>query len=255
MNKPFFIKSFSVCCPDAELLGNIQLQVSDIDKTLIPVDMRRRTSMATRMAITAAKNACEQAAVETHNLPSVFASLGGEIQVTDSLCRSLDDDATLSPTRFLNSVHNTTAGYWGILNHCQAATTALSAADDTFAMGLLEVCVQLQSQGGNCLLVCYDELWPQYLAPPLGSFAFACALVISSEATGALGSVSIPQINVNSAVTFSKEQIILAQAAPAAAAIPLLLALQNKLSTWVPLNIGSLIWGSKLTVRKTDNSV
>ena len=37
MNKPFFIKSFSVCCPDAELLGNIQLQVSDIDKTLIPI--------------------------------------------------------------------------------------------------------------------------------------------------------------------------------------------------------------------------
>ena len=56
-------------------------------------------------------------------------------------------------------------------------------------------------------------------------------------------------------ITFSKEQTILAQAAPAAAAIPLLLALQNKLSTWVPLNIGSLIWGSKLTVRKTDNSV
>ena len=134
MNKPFFIKSFSVCCPDAELLGNIQLHVSDIDKTLIPVDMRRRTSMASRMAITAAKYACELAGVETHNLSSIFASFGGELQVTDSLCRSLDDDATLSPTQFLNSVHNATAGYWGIINHCQAPTTALSAADDTFAM-------------------------------------------------------------------------------------------------------------------------
>jgi hypothetical protein len=248
MNKPFFIKSFSVCCPDAELLGNIQLQVSDIDKTLIPVDMRRRTSMATRIAITAAKNACEKAAVETQNLPSVFASLGGEIQVTDSLCRSLDDDGRLSPTQFLNSVHNTTAGYWGILNNCQAATTALSAADDTFAMGLLEVCVQLQSHGGNCLLVCYDELWPQYLAPPLGSFALACALVISSEATGALASISMPQINVNSAVTFSKEQMILSQSAPAAAVIPLILALQNKNPSWVPLNINPPIWSSKLSV-------
>ncbi len=248
MNKIFFIKSFSVCCPDVKLLGNIQLQASDIDKTLIPVDMRRRTSMATRMAITAAKNACENAAVETHNLPSIFASLGGEIQVTDSLCRSLDDDATLSPTQFLNSVHNATAGYWGILNHNQAATTALSAADDTFAMGLLEVCVQLQSQGGNCLLVCYDELWPQYLTPPSGSFAFACGLVISLEATGALGSISMPQINVNSPVTVSKEQVLLAQSAPAGAAIPLLLALQNKNSSWVPLNTNSPIWSSELIV-------
>jgi hypothetical protein len=98
------------------------------------------------------------------------------------------------------------------------------------------------------LLVCYDELWPQYLAPPLGSFAFACALVISSEATGALGSISMPQINVNSAVTFSKEQMILSQSAPAAAVMPLLVALQNKNSSWVSLNISSPIWSSELNI-------
>jgi hypothetical protein len=72
--------------------------------------------------------------------------------------------------------------------------------------------------------------------------------VISSEATGALASISMPQINVNSAVTFSKEQMILSQSAPAAAVIPLILALQNKNPSWVPLNINPPIWSSKLSV-------
>ena len=248
MNKIFFVKSFSACSPDIEFFGNLMLQVSDIDKTLIPVDMRRRTSLATRMAITVAKNSCIKASVQTSNLPSVFASLGGEIQITDNLLRSLNDDTELSPTQFLNSVHNTTAGYWGILNQCQAPTTALSAADDTFAMGLMEVCVQLQSYGGDCLLVCYDEIWPQYLAPPKGRIAFACSLVLSSKADGALASFTMPQIDCSTSVSFSEEHKVLAESAPAAAAIPLLLALQNKNSACLPLNIISPIWSSELTV-------
>ena len=255
MNKPLFIKSFAVCCPDAELLKKLQLQGTDIDKNSIPVDMRRRTSMATRIAITVAKYACAQATVETHNLPSVFASLGGEVQVTDSLCRSLNDDAPLSPTQFLNSVHNTTAGYWAIINHCKAAITALSAADDTFAMGLLDASVQLNLHGGDCLLVCYDEIWPQYLAPPVGTIAFACALVISTDDIGALAGITMPQLDVSSGAAFSSEQLVLAQSAPAAALIPLLLALQNRITGWVPLNTTTPIWISELTAIERDNTI
>ncbi|MCF7970572.1 MAG: beta-ketoacyl synthase chain length factor, partial [Methylococcaceae bacterium] len=117
MMKQLFIKSYAICSPDADLLAPFALRGHDIDKNLIPAAMRRRTSMTTRMAISAATVACKQANVDSQTLASVFASLGGEIQVTDALCRLLpDENELLSPTQFHNSVHNTTAGYWAILN-------------------------------------------------------------------------------------------------------------------------------------------
>lgn len=251
MIKQLFIKSAAVCCPDSAVLAPFGLHSNEIDKSLIPVAMRRRTSMTTRMAITSAKLACDQANSETGDLATVFASLGGEIQVTDALCRLLpDENELLSPTQFHNSVHNTTAGYWGILNKCQAPTTAIAAADDTFAMGLIEVWAQLQQQQGERLLVCYDELWPQYLAPPIGKIPLACAFVLSTEAEQVIGSISLPQILQNKNPKFQPGWVGLTASAPAAAAIPLLIALQNKTQGLVPLNIKTPVWTSEFRVKR-----
>ena len=246
MTKSIFIKSAVVCCPDSELLKTFGLESVEVDKNLIPAAMRRRTSLTTRMAITAASQACIEAQVDPGILPSVFTSLGGEIQVTDALCRLLPDpDALLSPTQFHNSVHNTTAGYWGILNHCQAPTTAIAAVDDSFAMGLLEAWSQLQQWQGDLLLVCYDEEWPQYLAAPIGKIPFACALVLSSNDNVKMPRCSVPQ-------TGTPEQSLdaawceLVKTAPAAAAIPLLQALKNQRSGLIPLNIYPALWHTHL---------
>ncbi|MBT4146621.1 MAG: hypothetical protein HOE45_07060 [Gammaproteobacteria bacterium] len=249
MIKQLYIKSAAVCCPDSDLLQSFNLQGSDVDKSLIPAGVRRRTSMTTRMAITAATHACSQAGVDAQSLASVFASLGGEMQVTDALCRLLpDDNELLSPTQFHNSVHNTTAGYWGILNKCQAPTTAIAAADDTFAMGLIEVWAQLRQERGERLLVCYDELWPQYLAPPIGQTAFACAFVFSTEPEQSKGAITMPQISPQSEQDLQAEWLKLTESAPAAAVIPLLLALQDKQPGLVPLNITEPIWACQFDV-------
>ncbi len=251
MMKQIFIQSAVVCCPDAELLTQWHIQGSDIDKSLIPIAMRRRTSMTTRMAITAATLACRQAAVEPATLTSVFASLGGEIQVTDALCRLLPDaEALLSPTQFHNSVHNTTAGYWSILNQCQAPTTAIAAADDTFAMGLLEIGTQLSLQGGEGLLVCYDELWPQYLAAPIGKTAFACAFVLSCSAENSLAGLTLPQISKDPQLVMSDTMQELVKAAPAGSVLPLLQALQHNVSLDIPLNIQHPIWMTHVEAKR-----
>ncbi|GFO71579.1 hypothetical protein BJAS_P1194 [Bathymodiolus japonicus methanotrophic gill symbiont] len=249
MMNQLYIKSAAVCCPDSKVLAAFNLQGSDIDKSLIPAGMRRRTSVTTRIAITAAKLACVQADVGTQNLASIFASLGGEIQVTDALCRLLPDkNELLSPTQFHNSVHNTTAGYWSILNQCQAPATAIAAADDTFAMGLIEVWAQLQQSSGERLLVCYDELWPQYLTPPIGKIAFACAFVLSAEPDQSIGAITLPQVSQQKEQALQADWVKLTKAAPAAAVIPLLLALQHKQPCIVPLNIKVPIWTSLLEV-------
>jgi len=245
IHNSLFIKSFALCCSDAELLTPFNLPSHEVDKTLLPAAMRRRTSLSTKMAITAATLACEQAKVETKSLPSVFASLGGEIQVTDALCRLLpDDNELLSPTQFHNSVHNTTAGYWSILNQCQAPTTAIAAADDTFAMGLIEAWSQLQqSEQTEQLLVCYDEIWPQYLAAPIGKIPFACALVLSTQAEGSIANISLPKLSeaVNKD-RLNPEWVNLAASAPAANVIPLLMALHTKSNHPIPLNSGIPTW-------------
>lgn len=233
-----------MCSPESELSDVLQLTTVDVDKTLIPVNLRRRTSLTTRMAVTAATAACHQASVDTSALPSVFASLGGEIQVTDTLCRLLPTDEALSPTQFHNSVHNTTAGYWGILHQCQASVTAIAALDDTFAMGLLEAYTQLQLQQGNLLLVCYDELWPQYLAPPIGKIAFACALVLSTDKSNALASISMPTIGITDFELDETWQNVV-ESAPATAALPLLRAICNHIhKIRIPLNTKGDIWFS-----------
>jgi hypothetical protein len=222
--------------------------------------MRRRTNLTTRMAITAASQACLSANVDPSVLPSVFTSLGGEIQVTDALCRLLPHpDELLSPTQFHNSVHNTTAGYWGILNHCQAPATAIAALDDGFAMGLVEAWSQLQQSPGDILLVCYDEEWPQYLAAPLGKSALACAFVLSSDSSGNLASLSVPYCNndfsgFENRESFNQSDILkldyawqeLVKSAPAAAAIPLLQAIKNQRNGVIPLNIEDNLWFTQL---------
>jgi hypothetical protein len=178
----------------------------------------------------------------------VFASVGGEVQVTGELCRSLPDiDYPLSPTRFHNSVHNKTAGYWGILTRCQQPATAIAAVDDTFAMGVLEAWSQLQQQAGDLLLVCYDELWPQYLAPPMGSAALACALVLSSDTAGSRqGMIARPEIQAE-AIDLAQNLVELARSAPAAACIPLLQALKRvKYDGFVALNTRGANWVARL---------
>lgn len=227
------------------------LSAVDVDRTLLPASLRRRSSLSTQMAVTAASLACEKAGVDPSRVPSVFASIGGEIQVTDELCRFLPDiSQSLSPTRFHNSVHNTTAGYWGILQQCRKPSIAVAALDDTFAIGLLEACSQVAESNPEILLVCYDELWPQYLAPPIGSLALSSALIVSLEtANSALADLSAPRFGPLRE-TFPTELEELMQRAPLAACIPLLQSLNQPGSTSrVRLSPGPSCWYSDIRIR------
>ncbi|MCK5898254.1 MAG: beta-ketoacyl synthase chain length factor [Methylococcales bacterium] len=242
----FFIKSTAICCSDRSLLPRFGLDGYEVDKSLIPIALRRRTALTTRMAITVATKACEKIGIDTSKLSSVFVSLGGEIQVTDALCRLLPDKkALLSPTQFHNSVHNTTAGYWGILNHCPLPSTAIAALDDGFAMGLIEVGSQLQQTDEDILLVCYDEIWPTYLALPIGTYAFACALVLSKTQQDNNPYVTFPKI-MPTQLTLNLHWCDLVKQAPAAAAIPLLQAIKQRKNKCIPLNIKATLWQTHL---------
>lgn len=175
--------SFAACADDAEFRDSLRFPCAGISPETIPPLLRRRSSQAMQLAFSAATIACDRAGCSPADLPSVFASVAGEIRTTDQLCVELARaDGIVSPSAFHNSVQNTVAGYWSIVQQCTQPATALAAGRDTFAMALLEAWCQLSCQGGELLMVCYDENWPAHLAPGCGKPAFACALVLADGA-------------------------------------------------------------------------
>jgi hypothetical protein len=94
---------FGACAPNPEFRASLPFPAFNIDRDTIPPLLRRRTSLATQMAFSAAATACQQAQRSPATLPSIFASVAGEIQTTDLLCSELvKADGVVSPSAFHN---------------------------------------------------------------------------------------------------------------------------------------------------------
>lgn len=155
-------------------------EVPHPEATLLPPNERRRSSESVKWAMQVAQEALLQSGLDSREVPTVFASSDGEMNVFDTLCRTLaTKERLVSPTLFHQSVHNTAAGYWGIATGGQRSSTALSCYDDTFAAGLVEAATMVQVDHSPVLLVAYDLNAPTLLreARPITS-GFAIALVL-----------------------------------------------------------------------------
>lgn len=153
---------------------------------LLAANERRRAPDTVAVALDVALAACNAAGVDPAQLPSVFASCHGELGITDYMCRTLaEDPASLSPTRFHNSVHNAAAGYWTIGAGAHTPATALSAGPWSFAQGLLEALVQLADGAQQVLLVSYDGAASGPLATQAPSAGLlGTALVLGRDGPG-----------------------------------------------------------------------
>ena len=130
----------------------------------LPVRLRRRASLLTRMVAEVGTQAAEQAGVSLQGLPLVMGSAYGELVTTMEMLNELQADQPLSPFRFHNSVHNTATGYLSMATDSQAPATALAAGNDTVAMVLQESLALLADRGGAVLALVADESLPLELA-------------------------------------------------------------------------------------------
>lgn len=153
---------------------------------LLPPNERRRAPDTVAVALDVALAACAMAQRDAKALPSVFASMHGDLAITDYMCATLaGDPSAISPIRFHNSVHNAAAGYWTIGAGAMAPATAISAFDATFAQGLLEACAQLAAGAEAVLLVAYDSASAGPLAQVSASRGLlGGALVLSRHGRG-----------------------------------------------------------------------
>ena len=149
----------------------------------LPPAERRRAGATVKLALAIGQGALQAAGLEAAQVPSVFASSGGDGLNCHEMCVALaSPDKFISPTRFHNSVHNAASGYWGIATGSMATSSVLCAYDGSFAAGLLEAVAQAVVDGVPVLLLAYDTDYPEPLrsARPVPD-TFGVALVLSPQ--------------------------------------------------------------------------
>lgn len=124
---------------------------------MLPPAERRRAPRSVALALAVADEAIRQSTRDPATLQPVFVSAHGDLPIIDELCHTLARTPTLvSPTRFLNSIHNAPAGVWSMVHQNRHAHTALSGAAHSFGQGLLEALTQCVAEQVPVLLVGYD---------------------------------------------------------------------------------------------------
>jgi len=142
---------------------------------------RRRAPDSVCLAMHCADEAVAASGHDAATLACVFASSHGDLPLTDYMCDTVASDAaSLSPTKFHNSVHNAPAGYWTIAAGSREASTALAAYNTSFGAGLLEALTQCAAEQRPVLFVAYDVGAKGALAQvTLSEGLLAVALVLS----------------------------------------------------------------------------
>jgi hypothetical protein len=160
----------------------------------LPPAERRRAGAIVKLSLAVADQACAQAGAEVSTLATVFSASGGDGANCHALCEVLaTPERLVSPTRFTNSVHNASAGYWHIAAASRAPSTSLSAHDGSFGAGLLEAASECAAWQRPVLFVAGDTPYPEPLrsARPVPD-AFAIALLlVPADATAALATLRV----------------------------------------------------------------
>lgn len=202
----------------------------------LPAAERRRAGTAVKLALSVADAACSDADQDPASLPTVFAASSGDGANCHALLETLahppGTDRLVSPTRFTNSVHNASAGYWHIAVGSRHASTSVCAHDDSFGAGLLAALSQLPASDAPVLLVASDTPYPEPLnaARPLPD-AMGVGLVLGAPSgSGPRFAVRLLPLTEAGGPTRCRSEGLerLRGSIPAARALPLLEALARR---------------------------
>lgn len=130
----------------------------------LPPAERRRAGAVIKVSLAAGQEAVAASGRQANDLPSVFSSSSGDGVNCHEICSALaSGDRLISPTRFHNSVHNASSGYWSISSGAMTTSSVLCTFDAGFAAGLLEAMTQCAVDDTAVLLVVYDTEYPEPL--------------------------------------------------------------------------------------------
>jgi Beta-ketoacyl synthase, N-terminal domain len=153
---------------------------------LLPPAERRRAGTIVKLSLAVAEQACAMSGADPLALATVFSASSGDPANCHALCEVLASaDRLVSPTRFTNSVHNASAGYWHIAQHARAPSTSLCGFDASLGAGLLEAAAQCATTQRPVMLVSSDVPYLELdTAAPSTANASAARLHISIAPPG-----------------------------------------------------------------------
>ena len=151
----------------------------------LPNAERRRAPETLCLALAVSEAALESSQRLPDEVLAVFTSAHGDLPAIDHLCSTLaQNPLQVSPTRFLHSIHNSPLGIWSTLAGNRKHHSAVSAADCSFAAGVLEAALMAETEQQPVLLVGYDTAATGALVHTTASQgAIAVALVLHPNAS------------------------------------------------------------------------
>jgi hypothetical protein len=207
----------------------------------LPATERRRAGLVIRCAIAVADQACAGTGIDPVGLATVFASSSGDPANCHALCEALaEPQPFVSPTRFTNSVHNASAGYWHIATASRAPSSSLCAFDASFGAGLLEAASQCVAGGRPVLLVALDTPYPEPLnavRPLPDTFATALLLAPAADTHARIARLALTLDTAAPTPCTHAGLEALRTAIPAARALPLLQAIARRAATTLALEL------------------
>ncbi len=215
--------------------------------SMLSATERRRTSLAVRLALHAAQEACAMSGLEPGTLRAVFGTSNGDGAVMHAILESIaTGEGHVSPTQFHNSVHNAAAGYWTIGTGSRQPATCIGCHDTTAGMALLSAAAEIQVEQVPVLLCVYDLPLPEPLhAKRPVQHGFAAALVLAPASDAVLADIEVvfsPTSPATVAADRESSLSALARVNPAARMLPLLqaLAVAEPATVQMPLVEGRL---------------
>ncbi len=181
----------------AVLRGEQPYQAAEMERykpQRLPPNERRRATQLVRTAFRVCEELADASNADLTRCAAVFASSGGDYTIMDQICRVLrGGERQVSPTQFHNSVHNSAAGYWSIATGSRAASTSISARDDSFVAGLLEAASFCTLEQQPTLLAAYDIRPPEPLLSkrPVGADFGVALLLTPSPEDGCLAKLTV----------------------------------------------------------------
>jgi hypothetical protein len=192
---------------------------------ILPPAERRRASRIVKLTLAVGLEAAIQADADVGTLATVFSASGADGYNCHALCEQLaTDDRQISPTRFHNSVHNATAGYWGIATKSMAPCQVLCAYDASFGAGLLDALAQVVVDRQPTLLIAYDSEYPEPLHSKrdIPDCAGVALLLMPEKTDRALARIAVTQAAGQGDLLADSGMESLRQKIPALRCLPLL---------------------------------
>jgi hypothetical protein len=192
---------------------------------ILPPAERRRASRIVKLTLAVGLEAATQADADVGTLATVFSASGADGYNCHALCEQLaTDDRQISPTRFHNSVHNATAGYWGIATKSMAPCQVLCAYDASFGAGLLDALAQVVVDRQPTLLIAYDSEYPEPLHSKrdIPDCAGVALLLMPEKTDRALARIAVTQAAGHADLLADSGMESLRQKIPALRCLPLL---------------------------------